>query len=233
MTVRGTMGILARRGNDILQKDGLTALLTRAFKFLVRYFFQYGTFYIYKHTMQERNESDFMPKIKDFTFQIVFTNEQANELATRGCDFRSYSIHATRRLEKGAIAFCVFVGRELAHVGWVAMSEEAKNTFDYLPYRVDFSNKEACTGGTLTIPKYEGKGLMMYGYYQRFKFLRECGIKASRNVVNANNIASQRVHAKFGPEVYAKARYLKILAWKLWKETQLPDSIQTNSGRHS
>ena len=116
-----------------------------------------------------------MPKIQDFTFKIVSTNQQADELATEGIDFRSNFINARRGLDKGALAFCIFVERELAHIGWVAMTEEAKNTFDSLPYQVDFSNKEACTGGTVTIPKYGGKGLMVYGYFKRLQFLKERG----------------------------------------------------------
>ena len=221
MTMKDTIGILARRVDNILRNDGLIPLLARVLKYLFGSVFQCRTFYIYQHTMRERNEGDFLLKIQNFTFQIVSTNEQADELAASGFDLRSYSLNVKRRLEKGAIAFCIFVGRELAHVGWVAMSEEAKNTFDYLPYRVDFSNKEACTGGTLTIPKYEGKGLMMYGYFKRFQFLKERGKLVSRNAVVTSNIVSQKGHAKFGPKICGEAHYLKILWWKFWKETLL------------
>ena len=215
------MSVLFRRAKYIFESEGLKPLFRRGFTFLIGYFFQYGTFYVYEHTIKEGNEADFMPKIQNFTFQVVFTNQQANELCANGFDLRSFSIYARRRLDKGAIAFCILIGRELAHIGWVAMTEEAKNTFEPYPYRVDFLNKEACTGGTITIPKYEKKGLMTYGYYKRFQFLRERGVVTSRNAVDTSNIVSQRVHAKFGPKIYAKARYLKILWWKLWKETPL------------
>lgn len=162
-----------------------------------------------------------MPKIQNFTVKIVSSNQQADELAAHGFDFRSYVFYARRALDKGAIAFCIFVEEELAHVGWVAMTEEAKNYIDPLPFRIDFSNKEACTGGTRTIQKYGGKGLMTYGYWQRFEFLRKRGIITSRNTVATSNIASQKVHARFAPKMYAKARFLKILWWKSWKETPL------------
>lgn len=219
------LGVLFTRARYIFKAEGLTALLSRGLAFflpyLARCFFRYATYYLYEHAMKERNEADFMPKIENFTFKIVSTNQQADELAADGFDFLSHVINARRRLDKGAIAFCVFIGRELAHVGWVTMTDEAKNTIDTLPYRVDFTNKEACTGGTFTITKYRGNDLMAYGYYKRFEFLRERGIMTSRNAVNTSNIASQRVHAKFGPKIYAKARYLKILWWKFWKETPL------------
>lgn len=212
---------LFRRAKRVFQTKGLVPLLRKGFAFLVDYFFKYETLYLYEHTMKERNEADFLPKVQNFTFQVVSTNQQANELGANGFDLRSFSTYARRRLDKGAIAFCILIGREIAHVGWVAMTEEAKNTFTPYPYRVDFLNKEACTGGTITIPKYEKKGLMTYGYYKRFQFLRERGIVTSRNAVARSNIASQRVHAKFGPKIYAKGHYLKILRWKFWKETPL------------
>ena len=166
-----------------------------------------------------------MPKIQDFTLKIVFTNQQADELAVAmGVDFRSYSVNARRRLDKGAIAFCIFVENEIANIGWVAMTQEAKDTIESLPYRVFFSDKEACTARTVTIPKYRGKGLMTYNSFRRFQFLREKGIIASRTAVSTSNIASQKVHAKFASEIIAKSRRLIVLKLELYKETLLSSS---------
>jgi hypothetical protein len=135
-------------------------------------------------------------------------------LAAEGDDFRKYLYSARQALDKGAIAFCIFVEKELAHVSWVALTGEAKNTFDAIPYQVDFSEKEACTGGTFTLPKFRGKGLMTYGSFEKFKFLREHGTKILRNAVRVNNVASQRSYAKFNPKLYAKVRYVRFLWWK-------------------
>lgn len=211
--------MLVKRLKTILQNEGMLYLVKRTFRLIADYCFQYGTFYMYQHTMTARNEADFLPEIKDLTFHMVTTNKQADELALRGFDFRSYSLYAPRRLNKGAIAFCLFVGHELAHIGWVALSKEAKDTFGRHPYPVDFANKEACTGGSFTVPKYERQGLMRYGYYKRVEFLRAQGIKKSISIVNIRNIASQKAQAKFNPEIRAKAFYLKILWWQYWKQT--------------
>jgi RimJ/RimL family protein N-acetyltransferase len=220
-TMKDTIEIFTRRANHILRHHGLAALLARAFKYLFDHVFQCGTFYVYKMTVKDKNEADFLPKIHDFKFQIVSTNEQAAGLADDGFDFRYYSIYAARRLEKGAIAYYIRIGQELAHVGWVALSEPAKNTFDPHAYRVEFANGEACTGGVLTIPKYEGMGLMTYGCYRRLKLLKELGITQALSSVNINNIASQKVLTKFDAEICARARYLKILWWKFWKEAPI------------
>jgi hypothetical protein len=217
---------LLRRAKEILQTEGLLPLLRRGFIFLVGYFFRYQRYYLYEHTIKPRNEADFLPKTRDFTFEIVTTTRQADELAAAGFKFGSHALNDRGGLEKGAVAFCFFIDGELAHLGWVALNEAAKNSFDTLPYRVGFAGKQACTGGTWTNPKYRGRGLMVYGYFKRFEFLREQGIKTSRNGVEAGNIVSQKVHGKFGPEVYARARYLKIFGWRNWKErpiTEIPD----------
>ena len=211
------------RARDILRTEGLTSLIVRGFDFTRRRLFIYGHYYLYEHTLDERNEADFMPRIQDFTLRIVHNNEEADELAAAiGCDFRRRFVYTRKSLDKGAIAFCVFAGDEVAHIGLVALNEEAKNTFDFLPYEVDFSNNQACTGGTETVPEYRSRGLMAYGYFERFKFLREMGITASRNAVKVNNIASQKAYARFGPRIYARGRYMKLLCLEFWKETPLP-----------
>lgn len=213
---------MLNRASDILRREGLTPLIVRGFDFTRRRLFQYGNYYLYEQTPKERDEADFLPRIEDFTFKIVCNNDEADELAAAiGCDFRRRFVNARKYLDKGAIAFCIFVNGEIAHIGCVALSEEAKKTFDSLPYEVDFSNNEACTGGTETVPEYRSRGLMAYGYFQRFKFLREMGITASLNAVDVNNIASQKAHARFGPRLYARGRYMKLLCLKFWKETPL------------
>ena len=224
----GRLSAVLTRAQDVFQAEGLKPLLSRGFDFTQRWLLQYGDYHLYEHTLEERNEADFMPKIQDFTFKIIHTNQEADELAqATGYDFRRRFVNARHSLDKGAIAFCFFVEGEIAHIGWVALSKEAKHTFDYLPYRVNFSNGEACTGGTETIPEYRGKSLMTYGYFKRFQFLREKGMTASRNAVSKSNIASQRAHAKFGPKTYAQARYLKLLWWEFWKET--PPTLSAHS----
>ena len=132
--------------------------------------------------------------------------------------FRRRFVKASGMLDKGAIAFCIFVKGEIAHIGWIALSEEAHKAVDNLPYKVDFSNNEACTGGVETITRYRGEGLMAYGHFKRFEFLTEKGIVVSRNAVAKSNIASQKAHAKFSPRVYAEASHLRLLWWHFWKE---------------
>jgi len=220
---------LLRRARQILRTEGLIPLVRQGFPFVAGPFFRYQTYYLYEHTPRNiriLNETDFMPKIDNFNLKIVSTNEEADGLEAEGLEFRSQTVNARESLDKGAVAFCIFVGPELAHTGWVAMTEEAKKYVDPSPYRVDFGNDQACTGSAWTVEKYRGKGLMAYGYCKRLQYLLEKGVRTSRNAINTSNIASQKVHAKFNPEIYARARYLKILWWKSWKEKPLETSLQ-------
>jgi hypothetical protein len=217
----GSLSILLRRARYIFQTEGLVALLRRGWVVLGGRFFWYQNSYLYEYTLKARSEADFLPRIQGFTFKIVASNQQADELAAAGLDLSVQSLNTRHSLEKGAVAFCVFVGQELAHIGWVAMNREAKKTVDSLPYGVDFAHKQGCTGSTWTNPKYRGKGLMVYGYFKRFEFLREKGFKSSRNSVSVGNIVSQKGHAKFGPKIYGRGRYVKIFGWKSWKETPI------------
>ena len=215
MVMRKVMWII-REAKRTLQTKGMLPFL----RFLASFVFQHGTFYLYEYTMKERKEADFMPKIRNFTFKEVSTTQQYDGLVAEGFQFNpDVSSTARQWLDKGTIAFCIFVGGELAHIGWVALTEEAKNTFDPIPYRVNFADKEACTGGTWTNPEYRGTGLMVYGYFKRFQFLRKRGITKSRNIVGIGNIASQKGHAQFSPKICGQARYLKLFWWTFWKET--------------
>jgi len=218
----GTLVAMLKRAKDILKTEGLRPLLTRSFALVSAWFLEYGDYYLYEYTLKERNEADYLPEIQDFTFKIVISNKEADKLAEAiGSDFRRRFVRARNMLDKGAIAFCVFVKGEIAHIGWVTLSEKAHKAVDNLPYKVDFLNHEACTGGTQTIPQYRSKGLMAYCYFKRFEFLRGKGIVVSRNAVVKSNIASQKAHAKLSPRVYAEARYLRLLWWRFWKEKPL------------
>jgi hypothetical protein len=210
---------ILKRAKYILAVEGWKPLLLRGFDYLRRRIFTYGNYYICEYSMKERNEDDFLPKIRDFDFKIVSSNEEANRIAkSLGYDFRHFLVNARHSLDKGAVAFCIFVDGEIANTGWVGMSEEAKNAFDRVPYFVDFAHGEACTGGTETIPRYRSKGLMAYSYFKRFQYMRDKGITISRNCVAMDNVASQKAHARFNPRITAQAKYLRLLGINFYQE---------------
>ena len=198
--------------------EGLLPLMKRVLAFLWENSFRRETFYLYEHHTIGHDETKFMPRIENLTFKMVETAYEVDELNRQGFVFKPRAVDIRQWLNKGAVAFCVFNGNELVHIGWVILTQEAKESLERLPYRVDFPNNEACTGGTWTNSRYRGKGLMGYGYFKRFQFLKEKGRLVSRNAVDVKNIASQHAHAKFHPRIYAKVHYFKVFRWKSWRE---------------
>ena len=206
------------RANDILRMEGFFLLLKKIFSY---YFFQYRTFYLYEHELKELDESKFLPRMKNYSVQIVTDNVQADKLADKGFDFRSHLPKARKGLANGAVAFCIYKNNELASIGWLALNEKARKYVDPLPYYVDYAAGEVGSGGSKTIPKYRGQGLLTYSYFLRLKYLYEHNVRIMRSAVEKNNLPSHKMHKKFNEKIPAKARYIKILGWQSWKETPL------------
>jgi len=166
------MSELVNRAKLILQNEGLISILRGASTFVIRnlakYFFRYRIYYLYEfatENVHNLNEADFTPKIDNITLKIISTNDEANELENEGLKFRSQPVKNRNRLDKGAIAFCILIERELANIGWVAMTQQAKDALNELPYRVDFSKSEACSGDAWTNPKFRRMGLRKYSLF--------------------------------------------------------------------
>ena len=177
-------------------------------------------YYLYECRLSKRNEADFMPKIKNFTLKTIFTEAGLDELSAAGFDLSLDAPETRRGLRKGAVAFLLFVGQELASTELVATNLEAKNAIDKHPYKVDFAHREACAAGVWTNPRFQKNGLHTYVFFRAYDYLRQIGIEKVRSIVWVNNIAAQRAHARFAPDIkkYARGRYFKILGLHFCKE---------------
>jgi len=215
---------LSGRAKQIYQTEGFLTLFRRGFAFLAYCLFERQTYYIYADHTEELlslREVDFKPSIDGLILKIVSSNQEADELEAEGLQFRSHVRNARQRLDKGAVAFCIFIGSELAHIGWAALSEEAQRSIGEPPFKVDFSNNEGCTGDIWTNPEYRQMGLTSYSYMRRLWFMLNNGIVINRSVTNKRNVLSQRYATKVDNTVCGEGRYLRILWWKSWKEKPL------------
>jgi GNAT superfamily N-acetyltransferase len=214
-----TFAVVRARAADILRTEGFTPLLRRSLSRVAQRFLHHESCYLYELALVDRDEADFRPRADNYTLKVFRSGEEADDwAAAAGFDFRERHLGAANKLEGGAIAFCAFIGRQLAHIGWVAMSPEAKAAMRQAPYRVDFPNGEACTGGMWTDPRYRRLGLARYVYFKRCQFLRDNGKAVSRNAVRVDNVAGQGVMERFGARIYAKGRILRVLGWSNWNE---------------
>ena len=230
----GVLGEILARAKDTFRREGLATLLKRG---LGVYIFHRDDYYLYVedlHLAGQMNEADYLPRIEGFTFSVVRSNEEADDLAEfMGQDFRARFFNARKRLDNGAVAFCAFANGEIANVGWAALTERAKRTLFDMPLRVDFSDGECYLGGSETAPEYRGKGLMTYNSYRMYRFRSENGINTARYAMAAGNSAARWQAAKFEPEMYARARFRKLLWWKSWKEAPLVQPGDTSEGNHA
>jgi len=121
-------------------------------------------------------------------------------------------------LDKGALMFCIFIGKELACIHWAATTREAMDSLIKVHYKVDLQNNEAYLGWSETTPKYRHLGLSQYLISEKLKFFTAMGKTTGKWTVVKGNRAPQRLTIKIGGRIYGEGRYLKILWWKSWKE---------------
>ena len=217
---------LFSRAKQIYRNEGLISLLRRTFLFLAYCLLEYHRYYLTEHSqenIQQLKEADFMPKVDDFNFKIVTSSQEADELEAHGYEFRSYphGFDDRKALDSGAIATCIFIGRELAAIGWVALAQEAMDSLNERPMKVDFSGEEALIGAVWTNPKYRRMGFRTYRVFKLRQFLLDKGIATTRGYATKGNIAALVSGARSGLSIYAEGRHLRILWWKSWKEKPL------------
>jgi hypothetical protein len=215
------------RARYILSNEGAISLLRRIFSYLSSYIFFYEEYYVRQFFVGELNEADFLPKVKGFTLKLITSNEIADDWAKRiGFDFRDQILHARQRLDAGAVAFCIFIQNYLAHVSWVGLNQKSKNSINQQPYQVNFSEHQGCTGRGETVPKYRGKGLNSYAWFQVNNYMKQQGITTFIGIATTDNVAAYKGQPGFPSKICAKARYIKFLWWRYWKETPLPEGFK-------
>jgi len=212
------------RARYLLTNEGITSLFKKVFS---SYIFCNRELYIHQHFASELDESDFLPDLKEYTFKLFTSNEMADDWARKtGIDFRKQILHGRQRLDAGAVAFCIFMHGQLVCIDWVALTQEAKNIINPLPFKVKFSEGQACSSGAETVPRYRGKGLLIYNWFQRNNYMRQKGLTVLIGTVVADNIPVLKAHTKFSTNLYARAHHIRFLWWQYWKETPLPEGFK-------
>jgi hypothetical protein len=219
------------RARYILRNEGIISLLRRIFLYLSSHIFCYKEYYVGQYFTRELNEADFLPKVRDFTFKLITSNEMADDWAKQtGFDFREHILHARQRLDAGAIAFCIFIQNELAHIGWVGLNQKAKDSINSQPFQVNFAQHQGFSGGGGTVPKYRGKGLHSYVWFHQNNYMKQQGITILMGISATDNVAinklQNKLQSRFPSKICAKARYIKFLWWRYWKETTLPEGFE-------
>jgi len=79
--VKNKLSRLFTRLKEIYRQEGLVTLFRRIPAFLLYSLgFEYDSYYVIERMLEHRNEAYFLPKIKNFTYKIVETTQQLDEL---------------------------------------------------------------------------------------------------------------------------------------------------------
>jgi hypothetical protein len=220
-----------RTARRIRQDFGLSGLLWANCLFLMSPIYECKTYNLYEyHVKQDLGSDEPLRNIgaSEISFKVVSSNQEADKLESENYEFRSYSTDFnyglttyTRWLEQGATAFCTFVGTEFAAITWIVSSQQTQDRIKPPPIRIDYANHEALSRGAWVNPKYRGLGLYRYTVRNRNRYLVGIDIDVVRSCIDLWHKGGMGLAMSVGGRQYGRARELKILFWKAWKETHL------------
>jgi hypothetical protein len=217
---------LADQATIIYREGGIFRLFLAALSQI----FMHRIYYIYEHDLHDissKNEKDLLPQIPNFSLKIITDIEEAEELERKGFNITAQAYELRHNLKNGAVAFCLFHGARLMHIGWIAMNAQAKDSITNVPYEVDFSNM-ACIEVAITMPEYKGKnaskyfqsykGFLPYSYFKRAQYLTKRGIFTARTAVDESSKAPRWAVERYNARVISKVHRTRILGFNIWKE---------------
>ncbi|MDY6918055.1 MAG: hypothetical protein SVP26_08960, partial [Chloroflexota bacterium] len=217
----GQVKELVRTARRVRATEGPVPLLRRALAFAVGLVFLYRVYNLYVLTLEDTDglgDEGPAPPMEGVSYVVLSTNQQVDDLEADGYEFRALVRDARARLDAGAVATCVFVGKELANVCWVATTQEAADSLNEPPFHIEYGNRECCSGDGWTNPRYRRAGLLAYGDVKRRQYQYQQGIRVSKWAVEKSNVPTNKVASRIGARVPIQGRLLRILGWKWWKE---------------
>jgi hypothetical protein len=214
---------LGNRAVHLIRTEGVPGLLSGArgwLSSLRRSIVTAEEYVIYQFDTDTSQRPELRPDIKGLEITVLESEEDMDRLAAHGYEVvESHPSFNRKWLRRGAVAFCAHVNRELAHVGWVAMSEAARGCCDSLPYHVDFEHGEANWGGAYTWRRFRNMGIYAYVCGIRLNYMRAKGYGVCRDAVRRDNAASLRGQGWWHPRPCLSGRYVRFLRWRRWTET--------------
>ena len=122
---------------------------------------------------------------------------------------------SARRLAVGALAVCVVVGDDLAHVTWLVVNETERRVCEPIPYPVAFAELQACIPWVFTASAFRGRGAGSFGFEAALHHLAARGFISARLVVDVTNGTMQRLVARHHPRRVARFTALRLLGREL------------------
>jgi len=173
----------------------------------------YKKYYLYKN--ENLINYYLRPKLEQTQF-IHFINyskfkeyQKENDLIISDFDIDLIRI----MFDVNALAFCAIIDRHLAHITWVALSDEAKEKVEPWPMAINW-NVEACWGLAQTSPAYKRMGLYSCVHAQIGMYLKKNGIQNNKFTVKKSNLPSNKAMSHFNPIIFADGYFFKFFFWR-------------------
>ena len=192
---------LFREGKLILHEEGFISLVKRLL-------YAHKIVYLYRNDL---GSPSIGCNADNPTLIVVTCLEEFDKLLIEGFDFSAYEMsiqQCKERISRRSVLFCVFVDNELAHGTWVSMDRQTHSEFYHFPLNYEH---EASLGGTMTIPKYQGKGIYTYVYSQIFQYLRKKGVSRAVFEIHKDNLIAQKAQARLGSAIFSEGHHLRLL----------------------
>lgn len=209
----------------IVKYEGINSLISRALTSINRRLFLVEKYYlecIDLTVFPGEEERDFLPRVNNYCVRIISTNKEADDVLAEGFTFGAYELTLRKTLDIGALSFCIFMGRELAHIHSLAYTQKSKDVIEPRPFHVDFNNGDIVGGRSITIPKYRRLRLRTYSGYLLRKYYKEKGYSRSMGTLGIKNYPALANSARNPYEkIVAVYRHIKILWFTYFKETKI------------
>ena len=222
------MGNLSSQAKNLYKKAELRGSVTKALAALRIH--NNNEFYIQDTNFTDVDTLMQKPQIKDFTFKVLNTTTELDELIDGGYDLVINFSKIKRGLKKGMVVFLILVDGELASMGWACMTEESKGTLRGYPYNDDL-DRQACIVGDWTNPKFRDSGISSYVKQKRQQLLKEKGFTFERSIVEENIVkdlrsmrAQKRFELTYKRRTYTNVSLPGILGVEFWKEHPLNET---------
>jgi hypothetical protein len=222
------MGNLLSQAKNLYKKADLRGGVTNALAALRIY--NNNEFYIQDTDLTHVDTLMQKPQIKDFTFKVLNTVTELDELIDGGYDLVMNFSKIKRGLKKGMVALLLLVDGELASIGWAYVTEESKATLRGYPYNDDL-DRQACVVGDWTNPKFRDSGISGYVKHKRQQLLKEKGFTFERSIVEESIVkdlrsmeAQKRFELTYKRRTYTNVSLPGILGVEFWKEHPLNET---------
>jgi hypothetical protein len=159
------------------------------------------------------------PKLENVETHFILSIEHLERLMKEGYDFDFYSDLDIDKnmLNNGAILVGVFVNKEMAYRGWLALNKES--AYMLAPYlsKIEFVD-QSISEKSATNPEYQGKGIFTFAFAQKCAYAQQSGKPKLQGSVDKGNLAVHKVMEKLGGRIVYSGHHIRLLyLWDFYR----------------